>query len=97
MAQHEQKTNSSLYFSSSSLKDGVEFRDREFSKINAFTSSVTPSTLRFRVEDRVWKEKRIENDEFREIQFPEKSNHRNCTGCEKDFENFSDPFSKWNA
>lgn len=53
MAQHEQKTNSSLYFSSSSLKDGVEFRDREFSKINAFTSSVTPSTLRFRVEDRV--------------------------------------------
>lgn len=93
MAQHEQKTNSSLYFSLSLLKNGVEFRDREFSKINALTSSVT-SSLRFRVEDRKEKRRRIENDEFREIQFPEKSNHRNCTGCEKDFENFSDPFSK---
>lgn len=36
MAQHEQKTNSSLYFSLSLLKNGVEFRDQEFSKICNF-------------------------------------------------------------
>lgn len=57
MAQHEQKTNSSLYFSSSSLKDGVEFRDREFSKIcNFFDVAISRrrSGLK-RKENRKWR------------------------------------------